>query len=62
MNVELIMLQEKLVQYKTNHILHLILSIISAGFWIPVWFIIALNNAIERKRTFTRMRKIKGFH
>lgn len=28
----------------TSHLLHLVLSIVTAGFWIPVWFIVAMNN------------------
>ncbi len=27
----------------TNHILHLLLSIVTAGMWIPVWILIALS-------------------
>lgn len=27
----------------TNHILHLLLSIITAGIWIPVWILMAFN-------------------
>ena len=30
---------------RTNHILHLLLSIFTAGLWIPVWIIIAIANA-----------------
>lgn len=33
---------------KTNHILHLLLSIITAGFWVPIWILVALNNASKR--------------
>lgn len=25
-----------------NHILHLLLSVITAGFWIPIWILVAL--------------------
>jgi len=30
--------------YKTNHILHLILTIVLGGLWIPVWLIITMVN------------------
>jgi len=32
---------------KTSHILHLLLSIITAGLWIPIWILVAISNSIE---------------
>lgn len=32
----------------TNHILHLLLSMITVGFWLIVWFVIANSNARRR--------------
>lgn len=29
----------------TNHVLHLLLSIITVGLWIPVWIIVSISNA-----------------
>jgi len=34
---------------KTSHILHFILTIVTAGFWAIVWLIIALNNKTKSK-------------
>jgi hypothetical protein len=34
----------QLVNPPTNHILHLLLSIVTAGLWIPVWIIISITN------------------
>lgn len=31
----------------TNHILHLLLSIVTAGLWIPVWVIVSIVNATK---------------
>ncbi len=28
----------------TNHILHLLLSIVTAGIWVPIWILIVLSN------------------
>jgi len=39
---------------KTNHILHLLLSIFTGGFWIIAWAIISLENS--RKRSFAEKR------
>jgi len=33
---------------KTNHILHLLLSIITAGIWLVVWVLIADQNSHKR--------------
>lgn len=32
------------VPVKTSHILHLLLTLLTFGFWSPVWFILALYN------------------
>lgn len=32
---------------KTNHILHLILSIITGGIWIIIWIIVTISNSSE---------------
>ena len=34
---------------KTNHILHLLLSIITAGIWIIVWILVAASNGSENR-------------
>ena len=46
--------------HKTNHILHLFLSVITVGFWIPVWFIVAMSHKIERKKIDAKLEKIGG--
>lgn len=55
---QLIIETDKLARIKTGHVLHLLLSIITAGLWIPIWIIVALNNAIERKRIEKRISEI----
>lgn len=39
--------------HRTNHILHLILTIITAGLWLPVWIGMVVL-AGEKHRTITR--------
>ena len=43
---------------RTSHVLHLILSILSVGFWIPVWLLVALSNSIENARIDRRIEKL----
>jgi uncharacterized membrane protein (DUF106 family) len=47
---ELMKMQSKMSNYKTNHILHLLLSIITFGIWIFAWILIAQSNSSKRKR------------
>ncbi len=41
---------------KTNHILHLLLSIVSAGIWLPIWVIVALVNAFRSDVSVTERK------
>lgn len=33
---------------RVNHILHLLLSVVTAGIWVPVWVWLALNGGEQR--------------
>ena len=35
---------------KTNHILHLLLSVCTFGLWIPVWIVVSINNRLESSK------------
>lgn len=48
--IELMKLQGKLNEYKTSHVLHLLLSIFMLGLWIIPWFLIAQSNASRRSQ------------
>jgi hypothetical protein len=39
---------------QTNHVLHLILTLVTCGFWAPVWLIMAIINANMDKTTTTQ--------
>ena len=36
-------LQDKADNMHTNHILHLLLSIVTFGLWLPIWLLVSLN-------------------
>jgi len=36
--------------HSTSHLLHLVLSVITAGMWVPVWILVAISHAVERGR------------
>lgn len=56
MNTEAMILMSK--TRSTSHIFHLIMSILTVGFWIPVWMLCGLNNWIENKRIYKKVRKL----
>lgn len=31
----------------TSHVLHLILSLITVGLWVPVWILVAISNSTQ---------------
>ena len=37
---------------RVNHVLHLLISVLLCGLWLPVWFLIAVSNG-ERRRVLT---------
>lgn len=39
-----------------NHVVHLILTICTCGFWLPFWIVFALSHAARRKKSVTRYR------
>ena len=44
----------------TSHVLHLILSIISCGIWLPIWLLVVLSNSIENSMTDRKIKKRMG--
>lgn len=35
---------------KTSHVLHLLLSVITAGIWVIIWILVAASNGSENRR------------
>ena len=48
-------------KHKTSHVLHLLLSIITVGFWVFIWLLVAINNGIENARIDRKIAKGKKF-
>lgn len=38
--------------HRPNHILHLLLSVVTVGIWIPIWLIVAVTSR-EKRRVVT---------
>ena len=63
MNKDVIRMQQLIsreTKYTTNHILHLLLSVFTFGFWVPVWLLVTVSNANERKKCQNELAKL-GF-
>ena len=41
----------------TSHVLHLLLSLISVGLWLPFWFLIAMSNNSQGQCTHCGRKK-----
>lgn len=46
MSEQIIIIKEQ--DRRPNHILHLLLSIVTGGLWIPIWFIVSLAHGLRR--------------
>jgi hypothetical protein len=63
-NTEQLILAQRLAHYETSHVLHMVLTVLSMliGFgipwYLPIWMLIALSNAVERAKIERKMRKI----
>jgi len=42
---------------KVSHLLHLVLSCLSFGFWLPIWFIVCLSVSLENRGIRKRNKK-----
>jgi len=59
MNEQIFILNSQKKQ--TSHILHLILSIITSGFWVIVWVIVAVSNNSHNNRIQKQIDSIMGY-
>lgn len=50
-------LEQKLSKAGTNHILHLILSLLTVGLWVPVWILIAINSTTSIRHLNNQLDK-----
>ena len=53
-NVLLLEMRKK----KTMHILHLILSVLTGGFWLIIWLLCGISNALENSKIDKQINQI----
>lgn len=51
-------LYDKLDRSKTNHILHLLLTVFTGGIWAFMWLSVTIANAVSRYRANRALDKI----
>lgn len=44
---------------KTSHLLHIVLSVLTAGLWLPVWALVTVSNSLENSRIDRQLRKLE---
>lgn len=44
---------------RTMHILHFLISLVTAGLWVFVWIIVALSNHLENKKTDRKIDELR---
>jgi len=58
MNANIIKLERKYNSYRTNHILHLILSLLTLGIWVVIWGLVTLHNHGMRSRIASELDRL----
>lgn len=48
----------KRTDHQTSHVLHLLLSVVTAGLWIPVWILVAISHGLERNKIDAKLKKL----
>ncbi|ABE67357.1 hypothetical protein PBI_CHE12_38 [Mycobacterium phage Che12] len=44
--------QPTVLPVRTNHAMHLLLSVITCGMWLPVWIIVAMINSGRTRKIY----------
>jgi len=45
--------------FRTAHLLHLVLSVLTGGLWLVIWAIVAISHAIERGKIDNKLGKLE---
>lgn len=48
----------KITEAKTNHILHLLLTLLTGGLWVIVWIIVGMTNEQKRSNASNNIRNL----
>ena len=59
MSDDRLLLEMRRQHYKTNHILHFLLTIFTLGLWVMVWLLMALSNSHQRGKVERQIMQIE---
>lgn len=57
MNAQQALLVSKRQQHQPAHVLHLLLSVMTGGLWLPVWLLVAWSHQIERGKIDKQLQR-----
>lgn len=43
---------------KTSHVVHLILCLLTMGFWLPVWVLVGVSNSLHNSSVDRQLNKL----
>ena len=58
MNNRIAQLIAKRTDYQPQHVLHLLLSVVTFGLWLPVWAIVGISHRNERSKIDAKIEAI----
>lgn len=60
MNIQSILIEEKLRECETNHLLHLVLTFLTFGLWVIVWGHLYTERKKKRKALLENLDSLEG--
>ena len=58
MNNRIAQLIAKRADYQPQHVLHLLLSLLTLGLWLPVWALVGISHRNERSKIDAKIESI----
>ena len=59
-DLKMMLIQTELDSFKTSHLLHLLLAMVTVGIWILPWVIISKVNSMKKTRYLKKLRSAGG--
>ncbi len=44
--------------YKTSHVLHFLVSLVTMGLWVPFWILVGISNWNERQKIDKKLGRL----
>ena len=60
MNPDMMILQLQQRKKKTSHVLHLLLSVLTGGFWLVIWALCSIANASQNSKIDKEIEQVQA--